>query len=406
MAPPLRTVVLAALALAGTGAVDACQSRPETPTGTARTFQTGVIGSAPSGRGNPSAALSDATVRALILEIAEGAVSTEGARARLSGSAYSLPDLETLGLVTAREGRAFLAFNYLSAADQRLIAARARAYARELADRILTSRDALQLAVAPLAATPDERRRVLFFLVGCVALDWDGLDVTAERGYRVAATVAGEGFAYTPWMKENASDISRKGLYWGSHNTGAGEFTFTTFGDHQALPRRALPDVTFGREIPFALPELARTLLAVEDGAGTEEAVAMATGLPESDAMIAFLRDLGYLQDVSGRLSTGIPILSRRASAATAEIRRLIRADVAAWHAARYSHVAAELADLTPLRHGVPFAAVYSEIWHYIFGYANLYLAEAGVLADPYAPGERFQGFVPVLWWSGLRAVR
>lgn len=62
------------------------------------------------------------------------------------------------------------------------------------------------------------------------------------------------------------------------------------------------------------------------------------------------------------------------------------------------------MADLTPVRNGVPFERVYTEVWHFIFGIANRTLAEEGLFADPYADERRHQGFLPFVWSSDLTA--
>ncbi len=380
----------------GSGAAHSSQS--------GRAFQTGITGAAPAGRLHPTSALSDPAVRDLILAAADTALPAASARARLAGQAYSLEELVSIGLVAIDRDRVSLAFSYLSAEDQRRIAARARSSGRQLADRILEQRPAIDATINPAAWNASDRQRVLFFLVGCMALDWDGLRVTAADGYRATATVVTPGYAYTPWMKENAPDVSRRGLYWGSHNAAAGAFTFTTFGDHHALPRRALPDLTFRQESPASLPDLAAVLLAVHGGARTPAAIAAAGKLapPGVTTSTAFLESIGYLERRDGQLTAVVPILTMADAAVVDRVRALVRDEIRGWHTEHYGQLSADLSGVTPRRHGVDFKVVYTEIWHYVFGYANLFLAEAGLIADPYAPGARHQGFLPVVWATAL----
>jgi hypothetical protein len=75
-----------------------------------------------------------------------------------------------------------------------------------------------------------------------------------------------------------------------------------------------------------------------------------------------------------------------------------------AWHKRRASDVQRDLAGLTAVEQGVPFEVVYTAIWHYVFGYANLSLAERGLIADPYAHSATFRGFPPVLWATAIDA--
>ncbi len=77
-----------------------------------------------------------------------------------------------------------------------------------------------------------------------------------------------------------------------------------------------------------------------------------------------------------------------------------------AWLAANYQAVQAELSTITPLRYGVPYADVFTQVWHYLFGTANRQLVEARVFADPYSESRQYKGFIPVVWHGSLRDVR
>jgi hypothetical protein len=392
-----------------------------------RTFQVGVTGSTPAGRGNPQAALNHPAVRPVVLAIADAPLPLADAEARLKPSTYTVSDLASLGLVKVIGGRVLLAFNYLSAEDQRVMKTRAQSYGRSLADAILKDRAAIEAMAKPLARTDAELRQILFFLVGCVGLDWDGLDFTAEKSYRSPATVKGDTFAYTPWMKENAPDISRRGLYWGSHNFAAGPVTLTTFGDHHSLPRRGLPDIVNNQINPFpilASPETAavagRRLLiayggamlqdfatviqAVHRGAATRTQLAGSTGLPANrvTALVEVLKAAELMVEDGDQLRLRMLVMTEAAAPATRQILERVRTAMDTWHAAHYATVKKELANLTAVKQATTFEVMYTEIWHYIFGYTNLYLAEAGFMTDPYAAGWPFPGFVPVLWANVL----
>ena len=52
------------------------------------------------------------------------------------------------------------------------------------------------------------------------------------------------------------------------------------------------------------------------------------------------------------------------------------------WHEANYAHMRQALSDLTPIRNGVTFERVYTEIWHFVFGFANRTLVEEGLFAN------------------------
>ncbi len=80
---------------------------------------------------------------------------------------------------------------------------------------------------------------VALFAIGCVSLDWDGLTLTAARGYRTEPKAA-EPYLPLAWQTEGGGD--KRGLYWGSHSM-TDTITFTTFGDHAGVSRVAFPDL-------------------------------------------------------------------------------------------------------------------------------------------------------------------
>lgn len=389
-----RLVVCLGLAACGTGAQSGAQ-----------TFQTGIVGSAPAGRMHPATMMNAAGVRTLILRMVAGPVLVGNAQQLVQADGYTVDEVVAGGLARRDLDRLQLAVNYLSAEDQRLIARHARAYGAELAELIVSHRPALEAAVAPHASTDERRLALLYFLVGCVALDWEGLSFTAARGYRTAATVTGPGYAYTPWMKENTPDISRRGLYWGSHNRSSGSHTFTTFGDHDALPRRALPDVAV---TDTALTAMSAVLRAIHRGAHTPERIAAVSGVVSSQLpdTLARLREIGYIQTTGDDVRLQMTVIEPEVAPAAAHIVTIVREVMDAWHSRRWPTVRRDLGALSALQQGVPFEVVYSEIWHYVFGYANYFLAERGLIADPYRADAPFRGFVPYLWADAIYPAR
>ncbi|HET9370657.1 MAG TPA: hypothetical protein VFO19_10440 [Vicinamibacterales bacterium] len=374
------------------------------------TFQTGIVGTAPAGTPSPMATMNDAAVRSLILQLTKRPLAAGEAAKILSTAPYDIAAVVGAGLARRDGDTLHLAVSFLSADDQKLIAIRSRGYGRELADLVLARRTEIESAVETLAATEAERRALLFFLVGCLALDWEGLEYTQQAGYRAAATVTGPGFSYTPWMKENAPDLSRRGLYWGSHNRAAGDHTFTTFGDHDALPRRALPDLLFANAASSGsagvdLADASRVLQAIDAGARSLDRIAEMAALTDARlaTTVTFLETIGYVGRGDAGYTHHIVLVRGDARPAVAKVVGLVRDQVSVWHERRASELRRELATLTALGQGVPFEVLYTDIWHYVFGFANLFLAEGGLITDPYADTWRFRGFVPVLWANQIR---
>ena len=50
----------------------------------------------------------------------------------------------------------------------------------------------------------------------------------------------------------------------------------------------------------------------------------------------------------------------------------------------------------------MPFEHVYTEIGHFVFGFANRTLVEQGLFANPYGDERRYRGFLPLVWDAQL----
>lgn len=93
----------------------------------------------------------------------------------------------------------------------------------------------------------NETDALAYILIGCFSLDWDGLQITSEMGYRAEANPTERGDRYITWAEERQYEAVR-GIYWGSHNDYYPECVLTSFGDHCALPRTTFPDLAWRME--------------------------------------------------------------------------------------------------------------------------------------------------------------
>ena len=61
-----------------------------------------------------------------------------------------------------------------------------------------------------------------------------------------------------------------------------------------------------------------------------------------------------------------------------------------------------ELAGLTTLRNSLPFEALFTQIWHEIFGLVTRDLVRLGVTADAYTQDVPYKGSFSALWRPSL----
>jgi hypothetical protein len=357
-------------------------------------------------------------VQRVLLRLAAGPVDAVDVNGLLNGEDGDLKDLTALGLIR-RDGNLYrLNFALFTASDQRRIREVSERWAASLAAAVLERRGDIEDALHHYDAPGVDRGAVAFFVLGCASLDWDGLALTAEEGYRKATGEHPDG-EYVPVALEVA-DLSLKRIYWGSSYTSVDGIGLTSFGDHHALPRLMFPDLLYRvpdysstvpdplrasldsllrMSVVRSIGTLARTMLVLRDGEKGPGDLAAAVGVSEQEvqALLDLMVKLDYVREDQGRFSARIPVLTQRDEAMVSRLRAIGREVMKAWLAKNFEAIRSELKDLSFTRSGVPFEEGFTMIWHYLFGMANQHLVEAGLFADPYSPSRRFQGAIPVV---------
>lgn len=159
--------------------------------------------------------------------------------AALAESEVTVADLEASGVLRREGDRLALDFTLLTTADLDLVNAVSRREAQSLADAFLAKRGNLETLLAAYDVPSVDRGVVAYILLGCFALDWDGLDLTAAYGYRATARAFPAGDYLLSARQTGGLSLQR--LYWGSHNRRGDGYVLTSFGDHFSLPRKAFP---------------------------------------------------------------------------------------------------------------------------------------------------------------------
>jgi len=150
--------------------------------------------------------------------------------------------------------------------------------------------------------------------------------------------------------------------------------------------------------------DVARVMMELGREALDAGALGERTGLEERKLgrILAFLEAAEYVEPHGEAWQATVLVLRGEDAAKVDAMVALGRKIMLEWHEANYDRVRETLADLTPIRNGVPFERVYTEIWHFLFGFANRTLVEEGLFADPYGEERRYPGFLPIVWDSGL----
>src|SRR5262245_49141292 len=229
-------VVLAQLARAQTAHPTPTNAKPRLSTGI-----TGVITA--SGRESPEYLLAFGPVQIAVLEAARGRLDRAGLEAALAGTPVTAADLTRAGLLREEKGAYRLDYLVLTVDDQNRIYRVTQPFGASLAKSFLARRAEFDRAVEDVRP-PDRRRELLFGLVTGMLLNWEGLKISTDLGYRVAPKRFPNGDAYLVHSSEIGARLETKGMYWGSHSFPGMPMTFSTFGDADSLPRmRGIPDV-------------------------------------------------------------------------------------------------------------------------------------------------------------------
>ena len=393
-------------------------------------ISTGVTGSiSASGLDDPQYVLSFVPVQRLMLDAVKHPITRSDVDKALTGTPVLLRHLLQLELLRQDQDKDTFRLNYLllTVEDQLTMYRVGARYGQTLADAFRARKAEFDEIFSryPNAAL---RPELMFDLIAGAALNWGGLDLTTELGYRVQQPRHPNGDAYFVHSEEVGARLDLTALYLDSQSAPGSKMSFSTFGDGGSLPRlQGLPDVFDGlesatgdwRKIPdvfaalrseyvtyvlLALDDAGQVMDAVANGTDTDEALVKA--LPISDsrlkATLRLLTATSYLHEADHRYSPRVPVLTTRDKPLVDATLKLSRTIMAEWLRVNYAAMKDDLTELSPMRNGVPFSLAFSEVWHYEFGFATKSLAESGFYANPRAPGRRYEGYVPLVWASSV----
>ena len=419
--------IIACTLLVGSAGVARTQSSADN-TAEKPLIHTAVTGSIKgSGLEDPQYVLSFVPVQRLMLEATRHPLTKAAIDRAVQGTPVTLVRLLQLELLRMEGDTYRLNYLFLTADDQQTMYHVCAGYGRSLADAFRSHKAEFDeiLSHYPNAAL---RPQLMFDLIAGVALDWAGLNLTTELGYRARTPRHADGSVYLVHSKEAGAQLDLTGLYQDSETAPGSKMSFSTFGDGASSPRlEGLPDVFDGLEgamegwrdspdvyaalrseyislLLVAIDDAGQVMNAVLGGTDTDSALTAALSIPEErrKTIVNLLVSIGYLHEADHHYSVGVPVLIERDKPLVDATLKLSRQIMTDWLRGNYPIMKEELSGLSPMRNGVPFPLAFSEVWHYEFGFATKSLAEGGFYANPRAPGNRYQGYVPLVWANSL----
>lgn len=405
-----------------------------------RKFSYGITGSShPIETENPSYYFSRPEIQALIVDMIPGPVPISEIEDRMRHvDGVTEDDLFRTGLIRKEGGRAYIGFALNTESDilsiretiQKPLQAMTAMYFEQSAElsRILDDYPADTVAKGKLA----------FVILGAFSLDWDGLYLTAEKGYR-ARPPRGRGHFFR--ADEQTENATMRAIYKGSHNLPAGLYqfsipfdsTFTSFGDHYRRGRAAFPDIFWQprawyseaeRPLVEALSifsdeessyggfiseqtaaQIAEVLYALREAPADIQSIGKIVNLETGRlaSVLVLLEELEYIDKISdGTYVLLVPVLDYDDRAMVDATLALSWRIMESWLAEYYDEIKAGLSDTTAMRHGIPYEEYFSNVWHHIFGLQNREMTRSGLFSHPYGLDKKYKGFYPALWRSKL----
>jgi hypothetical protein len=354
-------------------------------------------------------------VQKVLLEVAAEPRNPAFLEEALKGTGATSEVLQMLRLIRREGDKYVLGFSLFTSADLDKIRAIAEVEGKSLAVAVLARRSEIQGILTHNPQPGVDWKARAFFILGCVSLDWDGLNLVRKKGYLAVP----EKETYLPRASQVGGGGSVRELYWGSHSMHE-TIAVTSFGDHYSVPRHALPDLLWPLKSELRQMEAPESLksklvdaadalirrragmmmLALRKSEKTSKQLAEASGITEVEAnkLLELLLELNYVSAVDGRYRAIIPVLDEDDALMVKELRRLGREVMVKWFDERYKALCQQFSGLTPVRYGVPLSEGFYSVWHYLFGIANRELVAAGLFADPYDDSRTFKGFIPAVY--------
>ena len=136
-----------------------------------------------SGSSKLRSTLSNVQVQRLLLDISRAPRSKEYLESKLQGSQIDINALLDLELIRRQEDLYVISFLLFSRDDEHRMRQIIESHARMLATAILNRRSEIEEVVKDYQLTGVDPRAVLYIILGCLSLDWDGLALTEKMGY-------------------------------------------------------------------------------------------------------------------------------------------------------------------------------------------------------------------------------
>lgn len=288
-----------------------------------------------------------------------------------------LDSFEKIGALRIENNKCYLNFTCFLQKDVDILNAKCDILGKALAKKISTSlvlKDGLEFTFDEV-----DLEKYLFFLVGCVCLDWHGLEILRNLGLILGHNqIKKPGYGHFSLVGHEHPLQNVKELYYESHNSTYGQYCFTTFGAPDQ-ERKAFPDLNWKfKEGAFDMNRISKLFIGRQF---------------ENNDTTQLLKELKYIKN--GKVN--IPIITLEDTDAVSPLVKKTDEIIRVWVKENSGDFKRAFSGLTPVKFGVDFKDVLIQVWHYIFGHTNKHLSRMGFFLNPYSDKSDFKGYLPVM---------
>jgi hypothetical protein len=310
----------------------------------------------------------------------------------------TINSLLKINAVRRENGKYWVNFSIFSEEDQKIVFDIGEKYGKQLAYELLKGKKEFSnLANKIQCAKYVRKDKIIFALIGCFALDWYCLDELEKNNFlRQHKEQPGSRDYILQGGESSGIDIPR--LYCESHNMDAGEYIFTSFGDQG--PRSSLPDILWQastavsehikgeqnlREAFANILSLYSKNLLIDCGKLLELLLMNRElkSIKNQGTLLNFLKKLNYISREGKKHKVEIPIFLPQDEKIINEINKRTARIVCDFLKRNYPKIKDALSEIRPILNKISFEEIFVDVWHNIFGYCNMFLAEKGFMYNP-----------------------
>jgi hypothetical protein len=359
--------------------------------------------------------LDNQIVQKLLFEISEKPRDEAYVRNSLANTNISLENLIKSKILKRHGNSLEINIMLFTKTDQYKLRELTEYHAKILSNRILVQRKKIEELAGQYKVQEVDKKAILYMIIGCFALDWDGLRLTEDKGLRTN----GKRSLIYAW---EPSELTKKSIYCGSHNSIYGELEYTSFGDHESQPRIAIPDIfwnpaIYNEPLKTKIEDLLRNssskttakeagsiIISLYTKPLSLDEISTSTKIERNRAakIVDLLLTLKYITQKGDSNFLNIPVLTSNDANLVKELRILVFKEMQSWIEEDYPKLQKELSLLTPFRYGLKQEDFFYDIWHDIFGATNRILVETGLFSDPYSTQYFGKGYIPFVFDASL----